>query len=346
MRKKTAFTLVELLVVIAIIGILIGMLLPAVQSVREAARRTTCLNTLRQLGLACHNFESANGELPPGPWASIGGLTWPGETGSQDTQDPPSARFNQNTSTIAWLLPFLEQNTLRDALDPLAFNRNRTNIRPEYQTVPEWWNGNSNGPGLSIGLNTTIDMLRCPSDQSANPNQAVYDYSAFGCVAIPFPALIENTQALGTTNYIVCDGAIGGNHDCPGSPQDGFIGVFRNGEGIEIDKIFDGSSNVIMMGESLGFIDVLPGTGLVNCRHTIVAGGAAIMRADLFGLGLGLFGTTEIAQEIQFGSEHPGVVNFVYADGSTSSISKTVAPLPLQRVGGREDGQLVGPDEL
>lgn len=101
MRHRCAFTLVELLVVIAIIGILIGMLLPAVQSVREAARRTTCLNNLKQIGLALQNYHSAHQEFP------VGGTGWRGPWTPDETQ-------------IAWsafLLPFLEQGNVFRQID-------------------------------------------------------------------------------------------------------------------------------------------------------------------------------------------------------------------------------------
>ena len=97
------FTLVELLVVVAIIGILIGMLLPAVQQVREAARRTACLNNLAQIGLGLHNFEYAHEHFP---------------AGVLDTKGPIlSAPQGQHTGFLVQLLPFIEQRGIFDRFD-------------------------------------------------------------------------------------------------------------------------------------------------------------------------------------------------------------------------------------
>ncbi len=132
-RSARGFTLVELLVVIAIIGILIGMLLPAIQTVREAARRTSCLNNMRQLTLACHNFESSNRHFPGLPESSEIGFS-------------PQAR----------LLPFVEQANLQDLIDfdiPLMLGSG---------------GGQFLNPVHVAAAGTPLSLFLCPSD-GANP---------------------------------------------------------------------------------------------------------------------------------------------------------------------------------
>ena len=131
-RNNRGFTLVELLVVIAIIGILIGMLLPAVQQVREAARRTQCLNNLRQLTLGCLNYESSHQTLP-----SCGGY---------DIKSFPELRMD-----FSWqirVLPFAEQDNLFKLL--------------EHDNINRGWTGASEQNRLAL-LDETIPTLICPS---------------------------------------------------------------------------------------------------------------------------------------------------------------------------------------
>lgn len=125
-RTRTAFTLVELLIVIAIIGVLLGILLPAVQSVREAARKTSCSNSMRQLGLAIHNFESAQSAFPASGW-TIAGLGNP---------------YGKHLSWRPMVLPYLEQ----------------ANLHQEYDLMLDWWEGSN----AQLAANT-ISVFECPS---------------------------------------------------------------------------------------------------------------------------------------------------------------------------------------
>jgi len=153
-KNRRGFTLIELLVVIAIIAVLIALLLPAVQSAREAARRSQCVNNMKQIGLALHNYHSVNDALPPGGQAWSGG-TVAGYPAIGWSQGP------QNFGMKVRLLPYMEQQPLYNAVN--------------FQ-VTAIWNGpgsgnNSNAPYNIDGafINSTVGMTRvasfvCPSD--------------------------------------------------------------------------------------------------------------------------------------------------------------------------------------
>lgn len=138
-RSSRGFTLVELLVVIAVIGILVALLLPAVQAAREAARRNSCANNLKQLALALHNFESQRGQLPPGseakPYAA----------------DPAHAHTFYRWSTLAHLTPYLEQSNVHDTLE-LSL--------PLYDVSLQV------SPANRYGVALVVPLFLCPSDTS------------------------------------------------------------------------------------------------------------------------------------------------------------------------------------
>ena len=136
-KSRRGFTLIELLVVIAIIAVLIALLLPAVQAAREAARRSQCVNNLKQIGLAVANYESTNGVLPP---TGCGGYTEPGYND-----------FSMKTR----LLPYMEQSPIYNSLNQSYFAISK--VIPAIQTT---------------AIGTTIATFLCPSDAN-DPNYTV-----------------------------------------------------------------------------------------------------------------------------------------------------------------------------
>ncbi len=158
-RRPTAFTLIELLVVIAIIGMLVGLLLPAVQQAREAARRSTCQNKLKQIGLAMHSYYDGNGHLPAG--LSL-------------TPDPTKSPWEHRSLArrFGWgffILPYLEETALYDRHAGLL-------VDPDAQMPPTWPNNPPNG------LERKIEIYSCPSDPDLPQHIRWYGTSNYvGC---------------------------------------------------------------------------------------------------------------------------------------------------------------------
>jgi prepilin-type N-terminal cleavage/methylation domain-containing protein len=142
---QTGFTLIELLVVIAIIAVLIGLLLPAIQKVREAAMRTQCQNNLKQIGLAAMNYESGNGKLPPG---YLGPLLKENET--QTGSNPAGVQW---VSLLALLLPYLEQNNVFAGIQ----------VKLDLNNLDQnWWRNASTWTVAHTRINTFL----CPSTRA------------------------------------------------------------------------------------------------------------------------------------------------------------------------------------
>ena len=169
--RRPGFTLIELLVVIAIIAILIGLLLPAVQKVREAAARISCANNLKQVSLAALDYESAVGALPPG----------------------------QNGTTLMgplpYLLPYIEQTNVYNQIPPALLSASPPG---------PWWNTIYGGP-----TSCHIKTFECPSDQPYTAQTGVFAYTTFTPFNYGGSVFGGANQPLGASNYVPNGGAMG-----------------------------------------------------------------------------------------------------------------------------------------
>lgn len=219
--KRKAFTLVELLVVIAIIGILVALLLPAVQSVREAARRTECLNNIRQLVLATQNYEAATRKLPPG-WVEL----------FLDIRNAGEPDMDNRYGWATMILPYIEGDTL--------YRR--------YEVRDEYWNNSIPTGGtlddVDDDAHTVLSLYTCPSDPMAdiNPNWpdlnlAKMNYGANAGVLILNPDIEYDDSTTSTFGS--------------GELNDGQGGYCCNSKVRDRD-ITDGRSNTILFGERGG----------------------------------------------------------------------------------------------
>ncbi len=216
-RPRAGFTLIELLVVIAIIAILIGLLLPAVQKVREAAARSKCTNNVKQIALAVHSYHDANGRLPIS--------TTYGDTGAPA---PTTGR-----GWITEILPYVEQEAIFRGLEP-------------SRTVGFGGGANAlNGSNLTAFVTTPISTFRCPSDPDTKPTTTKqFQWDPTPIAQNNYKGVMGNHRmgGAGTGEYGDCHSTIG----CNGLF---YRNVYR--EPIRFVTITDGLSNTLMVGEDI-----------------------------------------------------------------------------------------------
>ncbi|MCO8122274.1 DUF1559 domain-containing protein [Stieleria sp. TO1_6] len=237
-RNRSGFTLVELLVVIAIIGILVGLLLPAVQAAREAARRMSCSNNFKQIGLAIHNYHSAFQQLP---------IQGSGTYGNHSTVwATPTPLHNQGQLSIfVGLLPFIEQQGLYDSIKNEQVGRNDGQAIAPGGTPAAPWPAMGPTP-LTDQYKpwlTEIPGFRCPSDGTTGPPQlGRTNYAA----AMGDSAVAAGRNGYVTTTLIPISNASTPSPKAVKASDRGFF--FPRKEG-KFKDIYDGLSNTIAAGE-------------------------------------------------------------------------------------------------
>jgi len=303
---------VELLVVIAIIGILIGMLLPAVQQVREAARRSACSNNLKQIALACHNYESAHNKFPPGRTSEP----------LANTTGPGSPNYCGNLQHI---LPFMEANNLDDTL---VVVRNPRKLDPIG-----WWVNNANNRNAAL---TRVNTFECPSDAGGEAEyyvDGVYGFAPSGFLLgiyyyPPLPAnFLGGSTPYARTNYLPVNGT--------SAPTEGgywarYSGIFYNRSETGFGSIGDGTSNTLFYGE----VSTYDGDAAGATGPTAYAWmGENILPIGTWGRSFfdGYPGVSS--------SFHPGTINFSLADASVHAVPKTASTYLMIHIGGKDDGR-------
>jgi prepilin-type N-terminal cleavage/methylation domain-containing protein/prepilin-type processing-associated H-X9-DG protein len=329
---RYGFTLVELLVVVAIIALLIALLIPAIQGVRHAANLFQCKNNLKQIGLAAHAYESANGGLPPG---SVG---IPEPYWYVFPEVPQIAFETPHLSVLAFLLPYLEQENAYQKFftgaDPMPVD----SFSLTTTETGAWW---QYGSGLEAAM-VKIPAFYCPEDDLQNvPPVVGFDPNLGGSVIIwttddfnanwvggniqPVPAkLSPQPDQWGRTNYLGCQGYYG-RASLWWASQEGFVGNYegvlcaRSKLPLAMVAAADGTSNTLFFGESVGSVTTYGLRGLIANW----VGASSLFTHN--GLGFSYItspGSPQIQYNYQFSSFHSAVVNFCFVDGSVRSIRR------------------------
>lgn len=310
--RRHGFTLVELLVVIAIIGVLVALLLPAVQAAREAANRMSCGNNLKQIGIATHNFHDAYRRLPPGI------------LGPPATPPSGSSGDHQYVGALFFLLPFMEQTNVYDRVDGAIDVNNDHYPGITYPGSTKPIGAYYGYSGSWNAAHTKIAGYECPSASPYDStNLMAYCYTQGTTVYATYWS--SPAPELGRTNYAPCAGGLGEAHTSPGWAK--YKGAFWPRSKNKFATVTDGLSNTILFGEVLGGMN---GSSLEYAWPWIGMGG----------LPTGWYLPKSLNRPgwYQNGSQHPGVIQFTLGDGSVKTVSGTVDNTQYLYTTGMNDG--------
>jgi prepilin-type N-terminal cleavage/methylation domain-containing protein len=323
-HHKQGFTLVELLVVIAIIGILIALLLPAIQAARESARRMQCVNNLKQIGLACSTHVNEQGNFPAGGW----GWNWSGDPDCGfRKQQPGGWLFN--------ILPFAEFKSVHD----LGKNGNQRGRTQTAQTIVSIYCCPTRRPANLYPLNTSNKFYNL---DDTLPNQVVAKNDYAGNAGDTYSGETKGGPEKGSANDIYSNGATYswltmryGNPepDSTTPTVNQALGVFYVHGYIKIKDIRVGTAHLYMAGEKYmnpdHYLDQDPdndqpwctGFDIDNARW--VNGAPQPDRRGVSNSGI-------------FGSNHPSTFNMVFCDGAVHSIAFSIDPTTHRALGNRK----------
>ena len=367
---RSGFTLIELLVVIAIIGVLIGLLLPAVQKVREAANRASCQNNLHQIALAAANYESSFKRFPPG--VNISPNSTDDQAGAYNLPVPIAGPY---TGVLAYLLPYMEQDNVYTQLKGNAGQNTSTTGTPvgnlfDPQTVAGAWAYNyppysnvtgadANGTGYIHIADSLVKSYLCPSDNTG-PGNNTLNYGIIDGLGIPsygaagyyiYIDYVLDTpmfgREMGRANYCGVMGAYGKvdpndtNVDTltmiPHQSWAPYVGIYNSANPKNTTKladIKDGTSNTLAFGEYLGGVHI---DGTRDFELAWMGSGA---QPTYYGLAPIYGPNKNDFSRRQFQSQHPGLVNFAFADGSVRPIFKTADFNTYIYASGMKDGRI------
>ena len=302
-----AFTLIELLVVIAIVGVLVALLLPAVQNARETARRMACSSNLKQISLSAINYESLHNRLPIGflgPWDANG-------NGMNDTAEAPSTwQWDfANIGMLPVLLSFLEETGTQDRINPLLL-RQHSHKYPGQTYKGHWVSGKSTKEAAF----TQPSVFLCPSallPPHTNLIDTSFTYETTDGIQVEIRGRRE--KDYGRSNYVGVSGKAG---NTPSEKQ--YAGLFVNRLPRSLRHARDGTSNTLLFGENRAAITWLGAEGW----------------PVLYGLG-----DTPSQKKPLFTSLHSGVVMFATADGAVRGLSFTIEQETFNRLAGMADGE-------